>query len=438
MTKSAWLAAIALCAGTPATAAEQHPTKLVLEPAAMLALAERLEAAGRAADAERLLKALLGDPDGELRAEARYQLAQLLQRRGASRAAAVELRRLADEKPAAANVRLALARLLADLGDGEAARRELRALGSARLPGEVAAFVDRFEARLRESRPWGASVELAIAPDSNINRATRSDTLGTVIGDFTVDEDGKARSGVGLAVGANAYRRLGVSDTVNVLVRAATRADLYRESEFNDVAVDLSAGPEFRLGRGRAGVATGLSGRWFGQKPFLRAARIGAFWALPLGSRTQIRLEGSAAEIDNRRNAIQSGKALSLQGTLERALSPTTGVALSLGTDRMKARDPGYSTTGLRAALAVRRDLARATVTAGVELGRLRADERLLLLPKKRSDRLTRVSLGATFRQLGIAGFAPTARLVWERNRSSVELYEYSRRRIEIGIVRGF
>ena len=78
-------------------------------------------------------------------------------------------------------------------------------------------LVDRYSAALRAQKPLGASFELAIAPDSNINRATRSDTLGTVLGDFTLNQDAQARSGVGLALRGQVYGRLCATDqgTIN-------------------------------------------------------------------------------------------------------------------------------------------------------------------------------------------------------------------------------
>lgn len=439
MSKAA-IAGLALCASAPALAAQPAaaPARLVLEPAAMLVVADRLEAGGRSKDAELVLRALLSDPDAELRAEARYRLAQLLRRNGAPRAAAVELRRLADDKPGAVNVRLALAQLLADLGDEDSARRELRALGAARLTGDTALLVDRFAAALRASKPWAASLEIAVAPDSNINRATRSDVLGTVIGDFRIDEDGQARSGVGLAVKAQAQRRFALGEDGGFVVRAGGRADLYRAGEFNDLAADLSAGPQLRLGRGQVELGAGLTQRWFGRRPFLRAARIAASFAAPLDARTRLRLDGTAASIDNMRNDLQDGRAFSAQASLERALSPTTAVAVSLGGERYGASDAGYSTWGWRAGLAGRREVGRATFTASAEYGRLRADERLILLPDRRSDRFASLSLGATFRKLGVAGFAPTVRLAIERNRSSVEFHDYRRTRTELGLARAF
>src|SRR6185369_6860231 len=102
--------------------------------------------------------------------------------------AAVEMRRILDEQPGAARVRLELARIDAQLGNLSAARRELRAAQAAGLPPEVERAVRFYATALQASRPFGGSIELALAPDSNINRATRADTLGTVIGNFTLND----------------------------------------------------------------------------------------------------------------------------------------------------------------------------------------------------------------------------------------------------------
>jgi hypothetical protein len=84
------------------------------------------------------------------------------------------------------------------------------------------------------------------------------------------------------------------------------------------------------------------------------------------------------------------------------------------------------------------RDVGSATLTAEAEYGRLRADDRLVLLRETRSGRYSSLTFGATFRQLTVGGFAPVTRVVIERNRSSVEFYDYKRKRTEIGIICAF
>ena len=420
-------------------APDQRSRTVRLTAAEMFVLAERAASSGNPDAAGAILEALEQDRDPDVRAEARFRRAKQLIQKNRTTDAAVLLRRILDEKPNATGVRLELAKLLHQLGDLDLALRELRAAQAAGLPPAVARLVDRYSEALRASRPMGASLEIAIAPDSNINRATRSDTLDTIFGDFEIDEGGKAKSGTGIALRGQAFRRMALRDgNYSILARASSFADLYRDSRFNEIAVDAAVGPEMLIGRNRVNVEIGATTRWFGQQPFVRAGRIGASWIRPLGSRTQVRLSGSAAVVDNRVNDLQDGKVYSGRLELERALMPTFGVALNLGLDRQDLKDAGYSTRGWRAGLLAWKDLGRTTLTAGGEIGRLKADERLILFPEKRSDRYRRFTLSASFRQLGFAGFAPVARFTMERNRSSIEFYDYSRTRSELGIVKAF
>jgi hypothetical protein len=404
----------------------------------MLRLAEVAQQKGNSTTASTIYDALESDPDPNIRNEARYRHAKLLTGVSRPRDAAILLRRVLDEKPQAVPARLELARTLQLLGDTNAALRELRAAQATGLPPAVARLIDRYSAALRAQRPFGASLEIAIAPDSNINRATRSDTLGTIFGDFQIGDEGRAKSGIGLSLAGQTYRRISIGGATNLVLRASGFANLYRDSEFNDLAADLAAGPEFSLGRDRLQLEVGATQRWFGQKPYLRSGRLAGTFSHPLGPRTLLRLVGSATLIDNRLNDLQDGKGYSSQLQIERALTPTTGIAGSVSIDRQALKDRGYATTGWRAGLTGWHDLGRMTLTAAAELGRLHADERLLLFPERRQDRYTRLSLGASFRQLQYGGFAPLIRISLERNRSSIAFYDYRRARTEIGVVRAF
>ena len=424
----------------PATpASKQQPRTLRLTTADMFRLAETASANGDGKTALAIYAALEENPDSDVRAEARFRHARQLMQHNRHRDAAVLLRRILDEKPKAAGVRLELAHVQHLLGNSDAALRELRAARAAGLPAAVARLVDRYSEALRASRPMGASLQVAVASDSNFNHATRSDTLGTIFGDFDIDEDSKARSGLGISVRGQAYRRIMLKNSDhNLLIRAGGSADVYGKSSFNDIAAELAGGPEVRIARNRMNLELGATQRWFGQKPFMRTARLAASWTRPFGSRTQLRISGSGALVDNQFNDLQDGKAYSAQVDLERALSATTGVVINVGGDRHSSKDPGYSTTGRRAGLLGWHDVGRATLTAGAEIGSLQADERLLLFPEKRSDRYSRLTFGTTFRQLTFKGFAPLARLTIERNRSTIAFYDFQRTRTEFAIVRAF
>jgi hypothetical protein len=345
---------------------------------------------------------------------------------------------LVDEKPGATVARLELAHALQLLGETDGALRELRAAQASGLPPAVARLVDRYSQALRASRPAGASLEIALAPDSNINHATRSDTLGTIFGDFDIGKESRAKSGLGLSLRGQAFRRFAVGGDNALLVRLSSLADLYGKSQFNDIALDLAAGPELRLGRNQVNLELGATQRWFGQKPYMRSARVGATWIRPVGTRTQLRVSGTAGVVDNRLNDLEDGKTWAARIAVEHALSSSSGIGANASLAREALNDPGYSTRSWRAGLLGWHDVGRATLTAEAEIGRLNADERLVLFPDKRADRYSRLLLGVTLRQFQFRGFAPVARFTIERNHSTIEFYDYRRRRTEFGLVRAF
>jgi len=432
--------AAAACAALPEAARASPAQQIRVNATAseLLQLAGRFEETGERGKAKTILAAIFSDPSSDVRNEARFRYAKLLIADGAAIDAASLLRRILDERPDAVPVRLELAGLLDRMGDKDGAWRQVRAAQATGLPPAVARIVDRYSESLRGQRPFGLNLEIALAPDSNINRATRSDRIGTILGDFDISEDGKAKSGTGLSLHGQSYRRLPLGADSTLLLRLTGVANLYRRHEFNDVAADVGVGPEFALGRSRIQLELGMTQRWFGQKPFMRSARLAGTVSRPLGHRTLLRLSGSAALIDNQVSDLQDGKIWSGRVDLERALSPTTGIAASFSFDRQSLRDAAYSTTGWRGGLTAWRDVGRMTLTASAELGRLHADERLVLLPYKRADKYSRLSFGATFRRLQFQGFAPVARFSVERNASKVEFYDYRRTRTELGVVRAF
>ncbi len=209
---------------------------MILSASQLFKLADEARARRDFAMAEAAYRALAQDQNIEIRTEARFRLGMMLaddlQRH---QAAAIEFRRILDEKPNTARVRLELARMQTMLGNLGAARKELRAAQAAGLPPAVEQLVRFYSNALNARKPLGGSIEVTLAPDSNINRATRSDTLGTVIGDFALDEDAQAKSGIGLDLQGQGYFRLGIEADTDLLVRASSSATLYRESEFNDI-----------------------------------------------------------------------------------------------------------------------------------------------------------------------------------------------------------
>lgn len=432
-------AAVAPSFATAGETSRPVPAARVRMSAAQLfALAQTEQVAGRFREAETIFRALTKDPDPEVRAEARFRLGLMLGDLRRDREAAIVFRQLLDEKPNAARVRLELARVLARMGDPDAARRQIRQAQAAGLPQDVAMVVDQFASALRSRKRFGGSVEIALAPDTNINRATSATTLDTIIAPLTLDRDARAQSGVGLRLAGQGYARVAVADHVDLLGRASVGASLYGAHRFDDVSVSLAAGPDLTFSRDRLQPSLVATRRYYGGAFYARTEGGSIDWTHALGRRAQLAADVSASRSTYKLNSLQDGFLYDGAIALERAFSAKLGGSLTLSATRQTAVDPGYATSSGGASLLAWRDLGAMTVSLTAAYRHLTSDARLFLYPRARSDDYVRVSVASLFRKLAVAGLAPLFRLSWERNASTVGIYDFRRLSVETGIARAF
>lgn len=418
---------------------QQEPSRVTLSPAQLFQFADDARDAGDFETAETAYRALASNPDIELRTEARFRLALMLDRQtGRTRDAAVLLREILDEKPDAARVRVELARMQAQLGKLRSAERELRAAQASGLPPEVERLVGFYVGALNSRRVYGANFELALAPDSNVNRATRSDTLGTVIGDFDLSEDAQAQSGLGLSTRAQLWGRLPVSGSLNLRAEFNGNGSFYRDGKFDDYSAGVEVGPQWRWGRDRFSLAGVVHNRWFGGEPYVFSYGAEASYRHPIDGRSQ--LSGTASlllsedDLNNLRDAERFGASLGA----DRAFSSRFGGGVQLNGQRNNARDPGYATTSGGLTGYLYREFRETTLVANAGYSHLEADARLFLYPERRRDDRFQTGISGTFRSLRIGSFAPIVRVQFERNWSTVEIYDYRRISADIGVTAAF
>lgn len=410
-----------------------------LTPVELFAFADGARDRGDYAAAAAAYRALATNPDIEMRSEARFRLALMLAgQQHKLREAAIELRKILDEKPRAARVRVELARIDALLGHVNAAGRELRAAQAAGLPPEVEQAVRFYAQALDAKRSLGGSLEVAFAPDSNINRATTSPTLGTVVGNFTLSNDAQAHSGLGVAVRGQGFAQASLSDNVRLIGRLSGSANVYRAAQFDDLIIAPQFGPDVTLGRERFSLAVGSAWRWYGAVPYSLSLTVGGNWQHGLGKRGQMRVDVGFASLDNRRNALESGKVWSLATGVDRAFSARLGGGLQVSARRQTAQNPGYATAGGSIYVYAFREIGKTTLSINMSYGRLEADQPLALFANRRIDNNYTAGINATFRQIRIGSIAPIARFRFERNASSVQLYDYRRFAGELGVATAF
>lgn len=440
--RRAWTAAVVALALAPSAHAQDlppaPPASISLTPTEMFALAQQREQAGDHRQARALLTALTHHPDPEYRSEARFRLAKLLMAQGEVAEATTLLEALIEERPTAAPALLLLGQAQAMQGRFGAARHALDDARTAGLPDEIEAVVDRYRAALRSLRPYGITLDLGFAADSNINHATSSDVLGTVIGDFTLDEDAKETSGTGIRSGLAAFARVPVAADMSLLVRANGDGRFYGKSRFNDVAAGAIAGPEWNWGTTRLQLSGAAGWRWFGGAPLSREWGADARVSAKVGAVGILSLQPAWRRINDLQSDLRDGDRYTVGVALDRRIGKRVAARVSLRGGRLDARSSAYSDTSFGAGLLATLDTTPATLLATIDASRLDADERVFLYPEPRRDRTWRGSFGAVLKPLEVQGFAPRIEISRTHASSNIEIYDYRRTAVELGVQRIF
>ena len=423
----AFAIAFPLAAVLPASPAHAAVVASHLSAVDLFRIADQAIQKGRYADAAAIYDALAKDPDIEVRSEARFRHGVMLAGRKRYKEAAVLFRAILDEKPGATAVRLELARALAGMGKEAEAQRQLRQAQAAGLPPEVAMAVRQYADALHATRPLGGSLDVALAPDSNINRATASQTLDTVIAPLTLSKDARQESGLGVEGGAQVFARLALTPDLALTPRLSGSGDIYRDGEFDDLTGSAMVGLEWRLGRDRINPSAGETWRWYGGSLYARTPTAAVDWIHPIGARAQLETQVSGGWSSYSINPLQDGLLFAVSVSYERALSARLGASLTLDVARQGAKDPGYATWSGGGTVLAWREFGRTSLFVSAGLHRLQGDDRLFLFPERRLEWLYQAGAGATFRRFTWRGFAPVVRVRYERNQSTVELYDYSR-----------
>ena len=406
-------------------------------PAQLFALADKLYESGDAEGAAGVLQALTQDVHPELRAEARFRLAALREKMGDLPGAAQALRDLLAEQPNANPARLELARILARMGKNDEARKEIAIAERTGLPPEVAQSVRRFANAIPSTKRRGLSLEMSGGPDSNINRSTSSQYVDTIIAPFELSPDARRQSGIGFAIGGQAFTRNDIGG-FDLLSRAGGHADLFTKSRFNDVQVTLDSGPQWNGKFGQLRPALLYERRWYGGHPYSTGFGASLDWLRQIDQRTQLELTGARVRQNIEPNPGQDAWRTSVGADLAHQLAPDSTARLSLRFAALDARVRPESLRQLGAEILLAKRFP--TVTFYVDFGytRTRGLEPLFLFGKTRHDWRIDLRAGIILDKVRLAGFSPLIRVTRSDSQANIALYDYHRTRLDFGISRSF
>lgn len=341
--------------------------------------------------------------------------------------------------PDAVRVRLELGRAFFLKRDYENAFRQFQFARAGKLPPGVGTSIDRFISVIRLEKSWSYNLSFALAPDSNINNGTSSHETELFGLPFELSDDTRQRSGVGLAIDAGTEFAPQLSDRLRLRLGADIQRREYRAADFDDMTVALHAGPRLVLpGWDLSLLATGFSRRVGGHRMSEGlGARIEA--SHTSGARTAISLGLAASRIRYPLYPLQDGLSWSAWGQAVRALTPASSVNGRIGLNRKAGRTPELTSWSGWVAVGYYRDLPGGfSVYVEPSYGSSRYDASDPFFGERRRDRLLELQLALLNRRIVFTRFTPRIALTFARRNSTIDLYDFSQRRLEVGVTSSF
>lgn len=353
-----------------------------------------------------------------------------------------EFRGILRDHPDQTRVRLELARALMLKGQDFSAEHHLRLAAKDRdLPSEVAATIRSQRGILRDRRTWHFDVNFGLAPDTNINSATRADTIDVVFGGGTLplslNHDAQAKSGVGRTGGFSGGVRLKMSPKTAMLVDLDTQLVDYSGGSYDDLTTQLAVGPEYKFDARTSFSVQALGAqRWYGWRTATTQAgmKFGAQRYLDRGERI-----GMQFDVRNTVDAFSPeyrGWSLGAYGTYERVIGKTMVASASVFARREMLQGAVYSNQEYGLSLGIGGEFPLG-INAGISGGmsRVAYDAPMLIFSNsaRRDWRLNgRVYLG--LRSFRLFGFSPSLTYTYVSADSNYLFYKTNRNRLSFNL----
>jgi len=405
----------------------------------------------RFAEAAPMIEALRATP--EMKMQYAFLKGYVAVETGDLATGARQFRAVLADHPNMTRARLELARVLLMQGKDKAADHHFRlAAQDNDLPPEIARTIYAARSLIRERRVWSFSLDLGLAPDSNINNATGDKTVDLIFGNTTLpaklNDEARRKSGIGQTATITAGVRLRLSDGLAVTVDANGQVLNYKGKAADDISTLLAAGPELTLKDGaRIGVAAVGARRWYGGRMVTEGLGGRVSYQKDLGSSARLGLQLEVRDQNSGFSPAFDGTLTSAFASYERIINRAMVGSATLFVRRENLRSDAYSSTEIGVNLGIGGELPHG-INAGISGGVSRAlfDEPLAgisidptrpVTARREDWRLNgRIFLGT--RSLSVAGFSPSLTYTFSRAFSNIGLYDTNRHRIQFGAARFF
>nr|WP_284732153.1 surface lipoprotein assembly modifier [Sphingobium nicotianae] len=343
------------------------------------------------------------------------------------------------DHPKAERVRLELGRAFFVAGDYGNAARQFQFASAGHPPPVVQANIDKYLYAIRQAKALSYSLDLSLAPDSNLNGGSSSREVTLYGLPFDLSDEAQRHSGVGAQLGATGEWAPHLGANSRLRLGASLQRREYSGSRFDDMTAALYAGPRFVMRRWDLSLLATASRRWYGARPYDVAAggRITAtYYVTPqVGLTTDLSVQTVRYDAATHLTGLLS----SLGETIVYALTPSSGVVGRAGISRTRARADAYANWSGYLAAGYFRDLPAgfsAYVETSLAVGSY--DASLPAFGARRVDLASSTMINLLNRHIVLSRFTPRLSYSYTYQHSTIPLYSFDRNRVELGLTTTF
>ena len=351
-------------------------------------------------------------------------------------------------RPELVRVRLELARTFFFKGQDGLARRHFELVLAGGVPPVVAANVRAFLNAMQTRRRWSGYFGAAVAPDSNLNAASESETiyidfLGARLplqrqGDFG------AQSGLGVSVWGGGEYQHPLGERLRLRAGADLAQREYGGRDFDQLFIAAHTGPRWIAGpRTEISLLATAQRQWLGGIPY--TDELGARLELDRRLTRRLWMRGTAAyrERDHQARDFLDGPQVSFNATFAWTPAPVLRVHVTVGYDRDHAASEHWRNLSrwLRVGTSLALPLGF-TLGTSAQARRTRYEggggPHFTLDRRPRFDRTRTFTLSVLNRAFTLFRFSPQIALIHETRLTNAQAQDYDRNRAELRFVRQF
>lgn len=409
--------------------------EISLTEAQLLRVLRELVAAGEFSKAGDIIAATR--PNIKDKSSLDFLEAHMAERQGNLGGANEIYREILNRDPGLIRVRLSLARNLFVQKKDRAARYHYEYALAGDLPPVLRQGIRRNLAAMKARQTWVLNFGASLTSNSNVNTGPDQSHVNMFGLPFELSDDARQTSGKGLSGWASGKWLIGDPRGVRLRSEAGFHVVEHEGRLYDDSSIWMASGPQWQTSRESIWLAVTTSNRWLAGENYQRAvgARTRLERVLPSGK--IVTADVAYRSLDYSRRSYDDGREMSLTLSLEAALDARSRGRIISRSGWFKADLPAWSWRRASVGLSWMREFPYGiTVEVNPDLSVQRWQAPHPAFRKVREDLRGRVSLSIRRRDWRFFGFVPVVGYEYLNTSSTIELYEFDRHWMTMGIAR--